>query len=319
MIDKPDIMHFEITDQCNMACSMCATVEHRGRGAMPYLTQSEIREKILVPGRQAGLEVLVISGGEPTLAPGLTNTVKDAVALEYRNIFLATNLLDRDENIYRELLAALNANRHAIQVSFDSINPMEMNAIRGKDVYERVLANCRIILALRERLQSKTLLSASLVIQKENVRSVIDTIHFILDELGFDLVLVQLRHDYDTPISAVNYQAQKASCDPVVRPLMLETTKRLFALAENEPRLHIEKGELDDWVNFLTDPQKINKTCTSTRAVFIDAFGRYRGCVMGEVLGNVRDTALSNYLKSEPYLEFVRFSKRCHICTIGCS
>ncbi len=312
-------LYLEITDICNLDCPMCGTRQHRDGKVALHLTREFIRDEILIAGNQLGFSGFVISGGEPTLVSHLLDTLKDAVILDY-DIILATNLLQMKRSRFEEILKVLDDNRHLIQISFDSHIPSEMNAIRGKDVYEVVIANCRNIVDLRKEVNTATQLGAVTVIQQENVDSIIDTVRFILDQLCFDIVKLQLKHDYNSSITPNNYRHQKKpEYGKEMLARLFEVCEQVFNMARKDSRILPEHGELNDWKCFLTDPLKISKKCMSHISVYIDAYGNYRGCIFGEVIGNIHNISLRDYLRSKEYSEFLKFVEVCNICTHGCS
>jgi MoaA/NifB/PqqE/SkfB family radical SAM enzyme len=317
---RPGILHLEITDQCNQACPMCATRFHaRSRTGKP-LDRETIRDRILTPGRALEFFALVVSGGEPLLAPHLQDTLQDALSLGFGNIFVATNLFQINPALMDGLLTLLDRDSHALQVSLDSHLASEMNAIRGKTVFDPVVKNVRRLLARRQALHSSVLLTAQLVLQAENAASAPATVRWVLDDLRLDKVMVQLRHDYTLPVTPGNVRLQSRPAYAAKSlPALMTAVENIFALAATDPRVCPDKGTLEDWQTFLTDPQKIQKKCTSTVAVYIDAWGNLRGCALGDVLGNLETVSLEAHLGSQPYRQFLRFSGTCRLCTHACS
>ncbi len=301
-----------------MDCPMCGTRQHRRNKTVTRLSFETIRDKLLIPGQRLGFSGFVISGGEPTLASHLLDTINSSVDLGYE-VILSTNLLQFNTKRFNKVLVALDNSSHLIQVSFDSNIPSEMNTIRGKDVYDTVLYNCRKILSLREKINTSTRIGVVTVIQHANVNSIIDTVKFVLDDLGFDLVKLQLRHDYYSPVSPENYRHQKHKFSEINLASLLDVSEKIFKMSKENDRILPEKGDLFDWRCFLTEPLKMKKTCMSPISVYIDAYGNFRGCILGEIIGNIHDMGLREYLLSKEYEEFLKFSEKCNICTHGCS
>ena len=314
----PTSIYLEITDLCASRCPMCYTAGHRIRGTQVPLELQETVQMLLAPGRELGLQGLTISGGEPLLAPGLMETVRAALDLGY-SINLLTSLFPHSPKKLEPLLSLMDSPRHQIVVSYDSLKPAEVKQVRGRGSGELVTASIRWLVKKRAELGSQVRLSSNTVLQPANAGSLLNTLSFLLDELGFDQAMVQQRHDY-TKISPDVILPQPAPLrSPAEIQLLSQAARQVFSLAETDPRLAPVCDNLEDWLRFLNNPPTIQKTCQALSHAFIDAFGNYRGCIHGVVLGSLRRTPLAEYLNSEPYLVFARFSQGCHLCTHSCS
>lgn len=311
-------IYLEITDRCNMSCPMCNTRVHRETVA-PLLDREEIRDRLLLPGRALGFANLTISGGEPTLAPHLDEVIEDAAGMGY-NVFLASNMLRWEEGLWRRLLVLMDDPRHTVLASCDSAEASEMNAIRGGDVFSRVTLHCKALARLRSELRAGTRLAAAMILQPINAGSLSKTARFVLGDIGFDKLLVQLRHDYSL-VTFRNYrrQARAKRYSPEEKAALLRASALAFDMAAADPRILPVRGTLDDWRAFYDDPLGIRRICDSTAFVFVDPYGNLRGCISGGRLGNIRKSSIAEYLKSRRYRRFLLFARICNICTHGCS
>jgi len=312
-------IYLEITDLCDMSCPMCNTRQHREGGQGPVLTPREIREKIFSHCHYLGFRDVTISGGEPTLAPHLREVIGDAVRMGYR-VFLVSNMLRGDEGLWRNILTLMRDPRHTVLVSFDSSVESEMNAIRGADVFARVVDNSRKIVQLRNGLKAGTQLKAAIVLQPRNARSLMETVDYLLNDIRFDKVLIQPRHDYSR-VTLMNYrrQARAGAYTLSEREELIRASELLFRKAAEDPRIVPTRGPLGHWVDFYTNPLKIRKMCESTALIYVDAYGNLRGCLSGDTLGTIRDTSIACFLKSKQYRRFLMFARICNICVHGCS
>ncbi len=316
---NPRGIYLEITDRCNLLCPMCITRNHRTpEKTAPRLTEEEILEKILIPGRELGLGNLVISGGEPLLSSSLLGTVRNAVGLGY-NIYLATNLHQPSMERLGSVLELLNDSRHTIQISFDSVVPEEMAIIRGKDVHEELLKNCRELLALRDATNSGVGISGCIVLQESNLDSVINTVFFLLHRLRFHKIYIQPRHDYSS-VTLENYRRQLfPRYEKPAFERLIDTSTTLFKMAEKDPRIRPSCRNLRDWIGFYTDPGRCTRRCESSKFVYINAYGNYRGCLFGNVSGTVRETGLGDYFASAGYQKHRKLQEVCSICVLTAS
>lgn len=314
----PRCLYLEITDKCNMDCPMCITRAYRGSRSEPLLSRAEIREHLLDPISAWGGRHFVVSGGEPMLSPIVEDVLRDAVARDF-NITFATNVLDESLHKFNDVLKILDDARHGFQFSFDSVAQLEMNHIRGRDVYERVVANARKVARLRREHGYRTRLFAQIVLQELNVDSVFRTIDFLLNRVGADVCVVQPEIKYsDVTLRSLRNQ-RPLEYSREFRAKLLETVSRLFEAASGDTRIKVEGGCYANWEKFLKNPQKIKGPCNSRNMIMVGPYGDLRGCLFSPVLGNIRQTGLMEYLQSPVYRQFLKLAKVCKICINGCA
>ncbi len=319
---RPSVLYLEITARCNMSCPMCISVsksakEYRNSQG-PEMSRRDVKEKLLIPCRDLGMTALVVSGGEPTLCDHLVGTLEDALDLDY-NVYLATNLLLRNERLFSSILELLDDPRHSIQVSFDSVYSQEMNSIRGANVYDRVLANCRALSQLRQDLGSKTVLIGATILQSQNIDSVAETLEFIVSELKFDYAVTQPRSDYSR-VTLQNFRKQAfPAYSEEMKSKLVAKVLELSNLTIKDPRIIMLDRSVENWNRFFLDPLSIKGPCGSTQYVFADAYGNLRGCLYSEVLNNLSKVSVAGHLDSQSYRDFMKLAQLCKICIHGCS
>lgn len=314
----PRCLYLEITDKCNMNCPMCITRAYRQPRPDPLLSRSEIRELLLDPVSAWGGQHFVVSGGEPMLSPILEDVLHDAVARDF-NITFATNILDESLHKFNDVLKIIDDTRHGFQFSFDSIDQLEMNHIRGKDVHADIMANIRKIADLRDRHGYGARLFAQIVLQELNVGSVFKTIDFLLKEIEVDVCIVQPEVKYSRVTLRTLKKQRPIEYSREFRARLLDTARQLFTLASSDKRIKVEGGSYANWEKFLTNPLKIEGPCNSRNMVMVGPYGDLRGCLFSPVIGNIRKAGLLDYLQSRPYQEFLKLAKVCKICINGCA
>jgi MoaA/NifB/PqqE/SkfB family radical SAM enzyme len=314
----PTCLYLEITDMCNMSCPMCVTRKYRElRNGCP-LTREEIRDRLLAPLKALGGKHFVVSGGEPMLSPVLKDVLSDAVSLDY-DVTLASNILDESVHTFHDIFTILNDARHGFQFSFDSIRKEEMNVMRGGDVYERVVDNVRKISRLRKQHAYGTRLFAQAVLQERNVSSLLETIEFLLSDVGVDGCEIQPELGY-SDVTIRNYRTQKPLCrDSELRSKFLTVAKQLFTMAASDNRLLVRGESYANWERFYRAPAEIPAPCHSRNMVMVGPYGDFRGCLFSPAAGNVRDTTLGEYLESRPREAALELAAVCRICINGCS
>lgn len=125
----------EITDHCNWGCPICLVrnprTYHRIRNEVAGILDGLIRSE----GR---IDVLNLSGGEPTINPHFRGIVEECVAREeILRVSVSTNgsVLVRD----RELLRFLGAHRVIVSLQFDSTEDEAYLALRGRSAAKEKL------------------------------------------------------------------------------------------------------------------------------------------------------------------------------------
>lgn len=122
---------FSITNACNMNCPICFTYNRPDK--LYYMTKDEMRDIVdrLVESF-ISLDLINITGGEPTLHPGLTDLIGLARRQEIGRITLNSNglRLAEDEDLVRNL-AELGV---YVILSFNTLNPEVSRKIHGSDI-----------------------------------------------------------------------------------------------------------------------------------------------------------------------------------------
>lgn len=314
----PVTVQIEITDRCNMRCPMCITSEHRNKPMDAVISPAFIRANILEPIRKRGIQWLSLSGGEPTISPHLIQVIRDARSLDY-GIFLATNALSEEFNAFGTILQAIGDSPSAVQVSFDSLHKEEMNRIRGGDYLDKVIVNLARLKSEKVKHGHQTRLLASIVVQEQNAFSFLDTVDYALSRLGFDNVIVQLRHDYRN-ITPLNKRGQvPITLTPAAHDAILKNGAVLFERAKTDSRITVIGENIKNWTALLTNPSEIDIACKAARRVFVDPYGNLRGCIHSKIIGNLNEITIDEYFESEAYHSFLAFSRTCNICIHGCS
>jgi MoaA/NifB/PqqE/SkfB family radical SAM enzyme len=314
----PRCLYLEITDKCNMNCPMCITRAYREPRPDPLLSRSEIRELLLDPISAWGGQHFVVSGGEPMLSPILEDVLRDAAARDL-NITFATNILDESLHKFNDVLKIIDDPRHGFQFSFDSVEQLEMNHIRGKDVHADVMKNVRKIAQIKDRHGYRTKLFAQIVLQELNIGSVFKTIDFLLKEIEVDVCIVQPEVKYSNVTIRTLKKQRPLEYSPEFRARLLDTARQLFTLAASDKRIKVEGESYTNWEEFLTNPVKIEGPCNSRNMIMVGPYGDLRGCLFSPVIGNIRKAGLLDYLQSRPYQEFLKLAKVCRICINGCA
>ncbi len=315
---NPIAVQLEITDRCNMHCPMCISSDHCDNPLVKTLTTDEIVDKVLLPLKERGVHSLSLSGGEPTISPYLIDVMIEAKKLGF-GLFLATNALSERMHSFASVFDALaGAPSAAIQISFDSKYPEEMNEIRGGDYFEVVTKNLSTLVAMSKETNGEVRLVCVVVVQEANASSFVDTVQYLLD-MGVERVTVQLRHDY-SEIDASNWAIQPPLLlSDAAKNAILLHARVLFEKARLDAKISVVGGSWENWEAFLRQPTEMKVKCNAMKRVFVDPYGNLRGCIHSKIIGSLDETGINEFLDSDAYADFLRFASVCNICIHGCA
>src|SRR5262249_10021352 len=130
-------LRISVTDRCNFRCVYCMPEEGMQWLARDTILSLDEIERLARVAVSLGVDEIRLTGGEPTLRPGLTDLVRQLSGVErLRSLSLTTNgsLLDR----LAGPLAAAGLTR--INVSLDTLDHDRFHQVARRDGLERVLA-----------------------------------------------------------------------------------------------------------------------------------------------------------------------------------
>ncbi len=118
----------EITDRCNLDCPECL-VGRSGRGDLSLQQVRKIVDRLVLYEGQ--INMLNISGGEPTVHPEFLAIVQEAHRPEVGVVSVSTNglALARDEDLIR----ALRDSDTVISLQMDGLRPETYRRLRGRE------------------------------------------------------------------------------------------------------------------------------------------------------------------------------------------
>lgn len=150
---KPEIIGWEITNQCNLTCKHCFTAA--ARRAYGEMTTSECRA-VIDSMASIGVETIGWTGGEPLLREDLDDLIAYASQKKIRST-ITTNAVLLDYNRAKSLKEAGN---RAIQISIDGSTAERNRRMRGAtdEQFEKILDAIRICRELKIRITLATVL-----------------------------------------------------------------------------------------------------------------------------------------------------------------
>ena len=131
-------LKISITNVCNLQCKHCYLNENN----YVFLNVNRIKE-LLRQGKELGVEIIDITGGEPTTHPNFVEIIDYAKKLEFQKINVSTNgiIINQDYKILDALIKG-NVECH---ISLDAINNEKLNLIRGNNVFLKLEESFEIL------------------------------------------------------------------------------------------------------------------------------------------------------------------------------
>ncbi len=164
----PPIVIVAVTNVCDMACIHCAhPVVKKSPGYRAAFMDPAIHSRIVEQTRPFRDQLWVFryaADGESLLHPNFLDFVEETVGAGIGPVDLTTNAMSLSEKKMRRLL---EAPIDVIDVSLDALTRETYEKIRVRGKYDRVVANLKRLLALRDELGSPTRIMTSIIQQSE--------------------------------------------------------------------------------------------------------------------------------------------------------
>lgn len=177
---------------CNAKCHFCckAAEIRRGRERFPVLPLDQAY--LLMSKIRTSVDMLYLSGGEPTIHPHIIEILAEAQRLEFSSVGISSNLICLDQKL--EMLDYIDA----IGVSIHSTDPARhaQNLCVSFELAQRVFANLNLL--RQHSRKSKLRVLVNCVINPKNLDDVPEMIAFT-EQYGFLLELVPANDCGRTP------------------------------------------------------------------------------------------------------------------------
>ena len=139
------LAQIDLTNRCNLTCPVCFASANQAK------TLAEPSYEMVVECLQALRDqhpypatAIQFTGGEPTLHPDFLRIVRQANAMGFSHVQIATNGLRIAERDFAEQAAA--AGLHTLYLQFDGLDENQYRRLRGQPLLEtklRAIENCR--------------------------------------------------------------------------------------------------------------------------------------------------------------------------------
>ncbi len=318
---KVDILLIETVGNCNLACTMCPTVNYdEGKFLMP----KPVFERILEFVAQNPINHFDMTGwGEPLLDKKLHQKIAAIRELRPKaTITFTTNgTLFSDKRIGEIVESGVNH----VNVSFDAGTKDTYEMIRVNSEFDSTVENLRNLQAAREKSGRNLWLSGTFVVMNDNIHELTAFVELFLG-IGFNQVIFKPLDVFSTRENLRQHVARH------------KILPRVAALAkEFEGKIRIDHFDLED-----NHPADDCLALARERAVFINCNGDVAPCCnLGHhvpiikkrfllsskkgnnffAFGNLRDTGLEEVLADPVYARFgdaFRSGKLPDVCD-GCA
>lgn len=198
----------EIVNSCNLACPTCYADSPVGIGPkVDAVPLDEIKARVQgVIDRKGGIEILQLSGGEPTLHPQLFELcawLKQHPKIDF--VLLNTNgvLLAKDPQFARQIMDAFAGDGIQLYLQFDGTQIAGQKELRGADLREmklRAIENCAA---------AKLPITLAMTVTHDNIASLGDAVRF---GLGHEIIQgITLQPVFGSGRSTTSIKPQTAS------------------------------------------------------------------------------------------------------------
>lgn len=135
----PKEILIDISSLCNHACNFCSNIKMTNKSH----ASSEMVYRVLKEAKEAGSEAVgLYATGEPFLNKDLENFIKYAKEINYSYVFVTTN---GAAATYKRIAKAIDNGLDSIKFSIHGGTPETYKSIHGKDDFERVIKNLKMV------------------------------------------------------------------------------------------------------------------------------------------------------------------------------
>ena len=168
---------------CNARCHFCCKAAEIRAGSETFPALSLDKTQLLLEKIRRKVSLLYLSGGEPTIHPGIIEILEQASSLDFQSVGMSSNLIALDEK--PEILDYIDA--IGVSIHSPDVEVHARNLGVSVKVAERVFSNLELLKAKSQDKNIKVLVNC--VINSRNLSTVLDMVEFTRRH-GFLLELV---------------------------------------------------------------------------------------------------------------------------------
>ena len=268
-------LRLSVTDVCNFQCSYCLPDGYQGKHEVAFLSVAEIR-RLVSAFAALGMWKIRLTGGEPSVRrdlPEIIATVATTPGIE--RVAITTNGWRLPHFIGRWHKAGLNA----LNVSIDSLDPRQFQAITGHDRLHEILDGIDKALALGiEKVKVNAVLLKDL-----NDRHLDAFLAWIKDK-PISLRFIELMQTGD---NETYFKAHHLGAQHVIQQLQEKGWSELARLPGAGPAREFAHGSSLGRIGIIAPYAKdFCQTCNRLR---VTSMGDLRLCLFGDAGTSLRD------------------------------
>ncbi len=198
----PRILTFFVTDRCNAKCAFCCLFEERDASSHHELRPEEVER---MATHMDPLELLMLTGGEPTLRTDLVDLARP-LAARCKQVALLTNgaFPERTVDVSEGLLGVHDRLRLTVNVSIDAWGAEHDRIRRLPGLFASLRETLDALRDVSARHKGRVGRSVAIVYSEQTASSVGGTLDRVIEELAPDAISVTLeRGDEPRPTTPV--------------------------------------------------------------------------------------------------------------------
>jgi MoaA/NifB/PqqE/SkfB family radical SAM enzyme len=304
---RPDYVEVRVTEGCNSRCITCGAWKNSREGELSTEEMIDAFKQL----REIGVKSIRISGGEPLIRSDIVELIKECRLLKFQDVYVATNgllLPQKGEELVKGGVTHFG-------VSLDGIGETN-DVIRGvTGGYERVLEGINVLKRSMKKVGIDIPITVFTTLLRQNVREV-PLLLKLCEDIGVSWCFSLLDGNLDF------FEGIDIS-DLVIKDWKVidETIDYLKKLWNEKPRLVYSGPQILEYArNYLKGIERDDDLpCTlGYKLISLGSRGEvYAGCYVFEPIGSIRETRLSNIVKSKEYKALAEkmYRRECSSCT----
>ena len=300
-------LNFNVTNVCNQNCPMCNAVITDDPNAQ-FIKIDKFKEYI-DKFVDYGVASLSISGGEPSIVPGMPEMLDYAGGKFPFGISLNTNIFARPE-VIRPVAAAALRNNARIGISFDGFGDVADRLRGGKDVSRKIIENMEMINQMKKESDSDSGLNMHTVLSNQNLHQAKEIFDFS-EKMGWSQTMA--------PVNNFFYQEPIDKDAPMLH--YSEQLQEVIDYASTKTNINVSKDFLINIPKFTQG--QTPKLCPyltgifKTYKIFLDVSGDVSLCSR-KAIGNINNQSIESIFTSENYKKDVQGYEACKGCWMIC-
>lgn len=306
---RPVTLAFNITDNCNSRCITCTQWKNRSQNE---LTTEEVNV-VLTQAKRLGTYSVGFAGGEPLLRTDLTELVKKARDLRYRNIHITTNGLMLTKE---RALSLLENGLRGITISIDGIGDTH-DMVRGvKGGYERSIRTLRSLVELRDASYPYLSISIGTTLMRPTMSELCAVVELAKSVgVSIEFNLIDRSTYFFKEANLTNLWIEERDWDQ-----LNDLITKLHAVKKsNSGLISTSHSSLDYMRSYFRDPKREDIPCyLGYSKIYIGPHGEvFSGCWSLPPVGNIRNKTLEEIVYSAEFRNRLKnmFLKKCPGCS----